>query len=133
MYKLLIEHKDKNLLVGDITNTLTTESFITKSVGIHTSHHPTLPNVPPRSYFGPTHTEPRYTFIAPTFIEIAYQYQDIRRTLLLLSPRTIVQWPTNTNFKNSLIKSRSKVWLVYRFTEITSTNIDKTGYLFLVL
>jgi hypothetical protein len=32
-----------------------------------------------------------YTFVAPTFIEKLYQYQDTRRTLLLLSPRTIVQ------------------------------------------
>jgi hypothetical protein len=54
-----------------------------------------LPYVPPRSYFGPTRTEPMYTFVAPTFIERIYQYQDTRRTSLLLSPRTIVQRPTN--------------------------------------
>jgi hypothetical protein len=28
-----------------------------------------LPNVPPRSYFGPIRTELRYAFIAPTFID----------------------------------------------------------------
>jgi hypothetical protein len=44
-----------------------------------------------RSYFGPTHTEPMYTFVAPTFIEKSYQYQDTRRTSLLLSPHSEVE------------------------------------------
>jgi hypothetical protein len=50
-----------------------------------------LTNEPTRSYFGPACAELRYNFVAPTFIDQSYQYQETRRTSLLLSPRTIVQ------------------------------------------
>jgi hypothetical protein len=53
-------------LITSESSELSTLFLISISVGIHTSHLPMLPNVPPRSYFGPTRTELRYTFVAPT-------------------------------------------------------------------
>jgi hypothetical protein len=53
-----------------------------------------------RSYLGPTRTKP--VCLRSTQVHRkSYQHQDTRRTSLLLSPRTIVQRPTN-NFSTCL-------------------------------
>jgi hypothetical protein len=71
------------------------QRLCTVTVGIHQSYPLMVPNVSPRSYFGPTRTESMYTFIAPTFIDKSYQYT--RTTSLLLSPVRSYKRPTNSH------------------------------------
>jgi hypothetical protein len=52
----------------------------------------------------------KYNFIASTFSEEIYQYEDTRRTLLSLSSRTIVWRPANTktNWHSALYQKLSQ-------------------------